>query len=467
MNDDAAYVLVVDDDASVCWALEQAIQSEGHRVKAVADAYAALRSIQRERPDVVLTDVRMPGPSGLELLAELKQNYSTLPVIVMTAHGTMEIAIQAVQNGAFDYLPKPLDLDQLSAVLSRAIGDRSLAATTPAAPVEKAMSSIIGKTPAMQDAYRRIAAAAATDLGVLVTGPSGSGKELVARALHTYSQRRSGPFIAVNCGALPDNLVESELFGHVAGAFTDAKEDKVGRVEAADGGTLFLDEIGELPPIAQVKLLRFAEDLSFTPIGGEKERRVDVRIIAATNRDLDALAEGGSFRQDLAYRLKVVSIQLPPLQDRLDDIPDLVRHFLRRIASHLNRQLSLTDAAMNTCCAYTWPGNVRQLKHVIEEAAVLATGGVIDVDHLHIASADTPVAANSLSLGAAVQQMTSRLANQHPGHIYDRLIDLIEAPMIREVLARTAGNQLRAAELLGINRITLKKRMDQLGITKT
>ena len=239
----------------------------------------------------------------------------------------------------------------------------------------------------------------------------------------------------------------------------------IGRVEAAHGGTLFLDEVGELPPSAQVKLLRFLEDLTFVPVGGEDERRVDVRIIAATNRNLEAMSEAGHFRHDLSYRLKVVSIQLPALQDRLDDVPELVRHFLKRIAGHLDRQLSLTDEAMARCRAYTWPGNVRELKHVIEEAAVLATGGVIDVEHIRITGTEKATTQGQ-GFAAAVQQATAQLANQYPGEIHTRLIDLMEGPMIREALARTGGNQLRAAELLGINRITLKKRMDQLGVTK-
>ena len=471
--DDRGLVMVVDDDAAVCWALEQALAGEGYKVKVVADAAAARRSIRRGRPDVVITDIRMPGESGLDLLATLTADYTHLPVIVMTAHGTMETAIEAVKRGAFDYLPKPLDLDRVCDILRRAMGEDHLAAAAAApgddsASVEgDAASTIIGQTAPMQEVYRRIAAAAATDMGVLITGPSGSGKELVARALHTHSKRADAPFIAVNCGALPDNLVESELFGHEAGAFTDAKQQKIGRVEAAAGGTLFLDEVGELPPPAQVKLLRFLEDHRLIRVGGEEEIPVDVRVIAATNRHLDTMIDGGAFRSDLGYRLRVVQIDLPPLIDRLDDLPALIRHFLDRAAQRLDRRLAVTDDAMRILKQHPWPGNVRELKHIIEEAAVLATGGIIAPEHLRIeATSQEAVAVVGTGLAQAVQRETARLIHQETEELHARLIDLVEEPMIREALARTKGNQLRAAELLGLNRITLKKRMDQLGIDK-
>lgn len=465
-TDEPARVLVVDDDAAVCWALEQALKANGYAVTLTADALAAKRALRRVKPDVVLSDVRMPGQSGLELLAELRREHPLLPVVVMTAHGTVETAIEAVQQGAFDYLPKPIDLDRTLETLRRALGEHQLAAAAqPTTPDSE--TAIVGSTPAMQEVYRRIAAASATDLGVLIVGPSGSGKELVARALHRHSRRREAPFIALNCGALPDGLVESELFGHEAGAFTDAKTRKSGRVEAADGGTLFLDEIAELPLAAQVKLLRFLEDQRFTRVGGNEELRVDVRVIAATNRDLAAQITTGSFRADLGYRLRVVTIALPPLVDRLDDLPALVRHFLARTAARIGRSVAITDTAMAILGGYRWPGNVRELKHMLEEAAVLATGGIIAPEHLSISAAvsSDPSQAHT-GLRSAVSLATARLINLAPGAVWQRLLDEIEEPLIREVLARTGGNQLRAAELLGINRITLKKRMDELGIGK-
>ena len=463
--DAPARVLVVDDDAAVCWALEQALKSNSYAVTIAADAAAAKRALRRIKVDVVLSDIRMPGQSGLELLAELRSEYPSLPVVVMTAHGTMETAIEAVQRGAFDYLPKPIDLDRTLEILKRALGENQLAAAAqPSTP--ESQTAIIGSTPAMQEVYRRIAAASATDMGVLITGASGSGKELVARALHRHSKRREAPFIAVNCGALPEGLVESELFGHESGAFTDAKVRKLGRVEAANGGTLFLDEVGELPPPAQVKLLRFLEDQRFTRVGGNEDIQVDVRVIAATNRDLAAQVAAGAFRADLGYRLRVVTITLPPLVERLDDLPALVRHLLARTAARIGRAVAITDEAMDMFRRYRWPGNIRELKHTVEEAAVLATGGIISPEHLSISIAPSDASTNNAGLRSAVTNATARLISQCPGEVWKRMQDDVEDPLIREVLARTAGNQLKAAEMLGINRITLKKRMDELGIGK-
>jgi nitrogen regulation protein NR(I) len=466
MDDDRPTILVIDDDAAVCWAIEQALTSEGYGVVVAAQASAALQQLKRRRPDAVLTDIRMPGSDGLDLLSQIRVAYAHLPVVVMTAYGTMETAIEAVKRGAFDYLPKPIALDRLIQVLRRALGEHTVAmAARPETGSESPPAAIIGATPAMQEVYRRVAAAAATDLGVLICGPTGSGKELVARALHQHSARRDGPFIAVNCGALPDNLVESELFGHEAGAFTDAKGRKIGRIEAADHGVLFLDEIGELPLPSQVKLLRFLEDQRFNRVGSEEEIAVDVRVIASTNRDLTAATTQGVFREDLAYRLRVVTIELPSLAQRLDDIPALSRYFLGRMAARLGRGLTLTVDAETRLRSVPWPGNVRQLKHVLEEAAVMATGGVISADLLRLDDT-APVAIPGSGLRTAIAACFAQLANQAPGDVQRRVFEEVEEILVREALARCGGNQLRAAELLGINRITLKKRMDQLGVRK-
>ena len=458
-DDNLGRILIVDDDAAVCWSLEQALNADGYQTFIAADGTIAQRLIRKQDPDLVLTDIRMPGISGLELLAQLKVDHPNLPVIVMTAHGTMETAIEAVQQGAFDYLPKPIALERLRSVVRNAMGERQLVAVSQQNELA-ADGSIIGSTPAMQEVYRRVAAAAASDVGVLITGPTGSGKELVARALHQFSGRRDAPFVAVNCGALPDNLVESELFGHEAGAFTDAKQAKMGRIEAADGGVLFLDEVGELPPTAQVKLLRFLEDQRIVRVGGEEEKQMNVRVIAATNRDILPKEPGSSnFREDLSYRLRVVTIELPPLIDRLDDLPLLVKFFLSRIAKQLDRRLSITEDAMAALRSYNWPGNVRELRHVIEEGAVLATGGVIGPEYLNLLLGEQKLTTAS-TLEQQLSVLCGTLFNQEPGAVHQRIMERVELAIIREAMARCNGNQLRSAELLGINRITLKKRLD-------
>ena len=445
---DSFRILVVDDDAAVGWALEQALRASSYDVLLVADAAAAQRALKRQRIDVMITDIRMPGMSGLDLLNIVKQSHPELPVIVSTAHGTMETAIAAIEQGAFDYLPKPLDLERTLDVVRRALGDNPLAASAVPSAIDQD-HTVLGSSPVMQQIYRRIAAAATTDLGVLLTGPSGSGKELVARSLHRHGARRDAPFVVVTCGAIPESQIESELFG-------DQRTQIPGRIESAHGGTLFLDEVTELPPVVQVALLRFLEQQSVP---------VAVRVIAATHRDLPKLIASGAFREDLAYRLKAVTIHLPPLCERLDDLPVLTRNFLARMARRLDRAVAITDDAMDVLHRHTWPGNVRELKHAIEEAAVLATGGVIGREHLAItgdASADPSPSALRASVGA----LAYRLLRSHPGEVHQRAIDTLEEILFRTALGQTEGNQLRAAELLGINRITLKKRMDSFGIAK-
>ena len=447
-DSEAVRILVVDDDAAVGWALEQVLRTASYEVVLAADAAVAQRILKRQPIDLLITDIRMPGISGLELLSIVKATYPELPVIVSTAHGTMETAIAAIGQGAFDYLPKPLDLERTLDVVRRALGENSLAAS--AMPgTRDADHTVLGSSPVMQQVYRRIAAAAATDLGVLLTGPSGSGKELVARSLHRHGARRDAPFVVVTCGAIPETQIDAELFG-------DERIGLVGRIASAHGGTLFLDEVTELPFTAQVSLLRFLEQQA-TP--------VSVRVIAATHRDLPKLIASGAFREDLAYRLKAVSIHLPPLCERLDDLPVLTRSFLARMARRLQRQVAITDDAMDVLHRHTWPGNIRELKHVIEEASVLATGGVIGREHLDI-SINSTADTSPTALRAAVGALANRLLRSHPGEVHHRAIDTIEEMLFRAALGQTEGNQLRAAELLGINRITLKKRMDSFGIAK-
>lgn len=427
---DIPQVLIVDDDAAVCWALERALAKAGWRVLVAADAAAARRRV-KAGVDVVVTDIRMPGESGLDLLATLRADRPDLPVVVMTAHGTMETAVEAVAKGAFDYLPKPLDLDRTIAVVRRALGETPLAASArPGTAFDE--DGIVGGSPAMQEVYRRLAAAAASGVAVLFSGPAGVGKEVLARALHRHGTRRDEPFVHVGCTALTADEVAGRL--------------------AAAAGTLFLDEVDALTPEAQTALAAALPGAT-------------ARIVAASRRDLARLATNGAFSDDLACRLGTLHIAVPPLSERPDDLPPLVRAFLARAAARLNRQLAITDRALARISAHAWPGNVRELKHAIEEAAVLAVGGVVDAEHLMIGDAEAPLAGLP-GFAAAAAVLARRLLDSSPGRVHEQAVEELEAVLVREALARTEGNQLRAAELLGINRATLRKRMDAAGVEK-
>jgi nitrogen regulation protein NR(I) len=468
-------VLVVDDEQAICWAFTQLLQPEGYAVCVAASAEEGLEVAARERPDLVLLDIRLPGLSGLDALPLFRQQHPDLPVIVMTAHGTMETAIEATKRGAYNYLIKPLHnqdaLHHIRTALDRSHLSREVAALKRELAGLTSLESLVGKSPLMQEVYKKIGAVATTSSSVLVFGESGTGKELVAKAIHHHSDRARGPFIAVNCASVPDALLESELYGHVKGAFTSAIRDKTGKAELADGGTLFLDEIGAMPAAIQAKLLRFLEEKRFERVGGTESIGVDVRIIAATNQDLRLHIRKQQFREDLYYRLNVVSIELPPLRARKDDIPLLVAHFLSRAAAGAATPPEISHDAMKLLERYDWPGNVRELKNAIEHAVVIARGKPITPEHLpsHILQAlrgEGPTSGETLD--ELIRQRTHRALDKaegvEEGNAYNEISADVEKVIIETTLKRVGGNQVKASKLLGIHRTTLRKKIDDYGL---
>ncbi|MBI1736449.1 MAG: sigma-54-dependent Fis family transcriptional regulator [Candidatus Rokubacteria bacterium] len=466
----SARILIADDEDTLRWVLEKGLGQAGYEVAAVADGRAALRAFETEAFDLVFLDVRMPGVSGLDVLQQLRQSHPDTQVVVMTAHGTMDTAIQAMQRGAYDYLAKPFDLDEVLLLAERALTARRL--TQEVAQLKTGLhevwefGALVGRHPRMQDVYKTIGRIAGSDVTVLLRGDSGTGKELVARAVHHYSRRAGRPFVAVSCAAIPGTLLESELFGHERGAFTDAKERKLGKLELAHGGTFYLDEVGDMPLELQAKLLRALQERTIERIGGREPIRIDVRVLAATNRDLETLMREGRFREDLYYRLNVVTVNLPPLRERRRDIPLLVEHFLAKHAAELGER-GIAPDALDRLVGYDWPGNVRELENVIQRAMVMATGGVILPEHLPIGPVS---AAASVAVDATLEEIIERKlldcvrGLRASANLYDLMIGLVEKPLLRAVLRETGGNQVRAAQLLGINRNTLRKKLTEHGI---
>jgi two-component system response regulator AtoC len=449
-------ILVVDDDPAMRHLLSVILTDHGWEARAVASAEDALREIELRDPDLVLTDVRMPGMDGLALLREIQRRRPDLTVIVMSAYGAHDAAIEAMKAGAYDYLSKPFRRDEVVLVLRKAEERERLSRENRRLRTELAgglgPASLVGPSEPMQEVLRQVRKVAPQKTTVLLQGESGTGKELVARAIHDLSPRAALPFVAVNCGAIPGELLESELFGHVRGAFTDASRTKKGLVEEADGGTLFLDEVGELPLAMQVKLLRFIEDEEVRPLGDVRARKVDVRVVAATARELRKAVAAGQFREDLLYRLDVVTVRLPPLRDRKDDIPALAAHFLARQA-RLRPDLpglALGDDAREALLAHRWPGNVRELEHALERAVVLADGPVVREQDLPEAVRAPPPAPppEAGEAGLSVKRATRAL----------------EERLIRAALERTGGNRTRAAELLELSYRALLYKIRDYGI---
>jgi two-component system nitrogen regulation response regulator GlnG len=469
-------ILVADDDRAIRTVLSQALGRAGHHVRTTGNAATLWRWVSDGEGDLVITDVLMPDGNGLDLIPQIRKRRPDLRVIAMSAQNTLLTAVKAAERGAFEYIPKPFDLNELLSTVNRALSEASAKPSHAANPSEVQENlPLIGRSPAMQEIYRVLARLMSTDLTVLISGESGTGKELVARALHEYGKRRNGPFIAINMAAIPRELIESELFGHEKGAFTGANSRYAGRFEQADGGTLFLDEIGDMPIDAQTRLLRVLQEGEFTTVGGRTPIRANVRIVAATHRDLGRLVAQGLFREDLYYRLNVVPLRLPPLRERADDIPDLVRHFLMAAAAEGLPSKALDNAAMERLKRHRWPGNVRELENVVRRFAALYSQETItaDVVEAELADAGPASTANSVdeeeSLTEAVERHLKTYFDAHEGELpasglYDRVLREVERPLIRLSLAATRGNQVRAAQLLGVNRNTLRKKIRDLDI---
>jgi two-component system, NtrC family, response regulator AtoC len=449
-------ILIVDDEPSLRKVLAAHLRRFGHESESAEDGAIAIRRLQEEPFHLVVTDLRMPNVDGMELLRWIHQHQPGLPVILITAHGTVETAVEAIKAGAFDYVTKPFDRDELRGVITKALATEQRNNRRVASAPDSTIHGIVGSTPAMRDLLKLVEKVAPSPTTVLVTGESGTGKELVARALHTKSERAQGPFIQINCGAIPESLFEAELFGYERGAFTGAVASKKGRFELASGGTLFLDEVGELPRDMQVKLLRALQERQVDRVGGVEPIPVDVRVVAATNVDLKKASEDGRFRSDLYYRLAVFPIELPPLRERSEDIPLLVEHFLARFGARLGKSvLRVAPEAMAQLLEYAWPGNIRELENLMERAVLLAEGDTIGPSDLPglrgAAIAPSGQELDELDLKEYVRVHTARL----------------ERARIQRVLEAEDGNVTRAARRLGISRKSLQTKMKEYGLRET
>ena len=468
-------VLVVDDDDAIRLVIHEALTRDGHQVETAASVAEQATILERFDPDVLVTDVILPDGNGLDLVPEILARRPDLPIIVLSAQNTLATAVRATEQGAFEYLPKPFDLDELCQAVRDGMRRRGIVAAQPALTDADAALPLIGRSPAMQEVYRTIARVVPNDLTVLILGESGTGKELVARAIHDLGHRKDAPFVPINMAAIPRELIEAELFGHERGAFTGAQQRTAGRFEQAAGGTLFLDEIGDMPMDAQTRLLRVLQSGEFTTVGGSRPIKADVRIIAATHKDLPDLIAAGQFREDLFFRLNVVPIALPSLRQRPADIGLLSEHFLERAAAEGLPRKGISAAAIARLAQHDWPGNVRELENLMRRLAVLVRDDVIGADMVEQqlagrpAKSDGPVIMARSGLASAVEHHLAAYfaefgASLPPDGLYDRILEDVERPLLIATMAAVRGNQLRAAKLLGINRNTLRKKLTDLGI---
>jgi len=467
-----ARVLVADDEPSIRFVLRETLESAGHEVVDVASGDAALEALAGDHFQVAFFDIRMPGLTGLELLDRVGALGEDLAVVIITAQNTFENAVEAMKRGALDYLVKPFGTAEVLALVDKALRTHSLQSEIRrlrrevggrAVPGER----LVGRSPALIEVFKTIGRVARSDVAVLITGESGTGKELIATAIHNASARADHPLVVVNAAAIPSELLESELFGHERGAFTGAVEARAGRFREAQGGTLFLDEIGDMPPALQAKLLRVLQSGEVASVGGGHPERVDVRILAATHRDLETAVAAGRFREDLLYRLRVVPIHVPPLRERPEDVDVLAEHFIRRYAEELAGEPHfLSDAALEHLGTYEWPGNVRELENAIKRALVLADSEVLSPEDFAFLEGGEPEAGGGADLEALLTaEVKAALADPAPSEVYRRIMTRVERPLLEAALAHTDGNQIKAAALLGINRNTLRKKITDLDIS--
>ncbi|HEY5307417.1 MAG TPA: nitrogen regulation protein NR(I) [Casimicrobiaceae bacterium] len=465
--DDHKAVWIVDDDRSIRWVLEKALAREGIPFKTFASAFEVLQALNVSEPRVLVSDIRMPGESGLVLLNKVKERFPQLPVIIMTAYSDLDSAVAAFQGGAFEYLPKPFDVDHALALIRRASAQTPIATTANAAAAEA--PEILGQAPAMQEVFRAIGRLSQSHTTVLITGESGTGKELVARALHRHGPRAAGPFVAINTAAIPKDLLESELFGHERGSFTGAQALRRGRFEQAEGGTLFLDEIGDMPADLQVRLLRVLADGEYYRVGGHSPLRANVRIIAATHQNLEERVRQGLFREDLMHRLNVVRLRLPPLRERQDDIGPLARHFLQKSARELAVEPKvLSEQGLAALAGFAFPGNVRQLENICHWLTVMAPGQRVDVTDLPPEVREVPEvsagAPGEIAWHLALDRELAQALTRGERNVGDRLEQEFEKTLIRRALVHTGGHRMEAAAWLGWGRNTLTRKIQELGL---
>ena len=467
-------ILVAEDDSSVRTVLNQALGRAGYSVKSTGNIATLWNWIDSGEGNLVITDVLMPDENGLDLLPKIKKNRPDLRVIVMSAQNTLLTAVKAAERGAFEYIPKPFDLSEFLSIVKRGLEAPFKNTINNSDVLIEERMPILGRSQAMQDVYRSVARLINTDFTVMVSGESGTGKELVAKALHDYGRRRNGPFVAINMAAIPRELIESELFGYEKGAFTGATQRSSGKFEQANRGTLFLDEIGDMPPDTQTRLLRVLQEGEYTTVGGNTPNKTNVRIIAATHRDLSEMIKMGLFREDLFYRLNVVPLKLPPLRQRVEDIPELVNHFLLQVLEQGLNPKTIDPSAMDKLQLYNWPGNVRELENLIKRIAVLyseenITGEIIEIELASIQQDKKDNLKTFISLNDVIEEHLKKYFSKYtkdsiPNDLYNSFLKEIEKPLIMQTLEVTDGNQIKASKILGLNRNTLRKKIKDLGI---